>query len=59
MLDFTVEEEPGIANYVIWIYGLSPEGIVPSSASDYLEFAIPIFAKDDAPPAPSKKSLIG
>ena len=51
MLDFTVEEEPGIANYAVWIYGLSPEFAVPSTASDYLEFSIPIFAKDGAPPA--------
>jgi hypothetical protein len=52
LIDFTVKEEPGFAQYVVWIYGLSPEGIVPNVASDYLEFSIPIFAKDDAPPAP-------
>ena len=55
LLDFTVKEEPGIAQYVIWIYGLSPEGIVPNVASDYLEFSIPIFAKDGTPPAPVQK----
>ena len=55
LLDFTVEEEPGIANYAVWVYGLAPEGIVPSTASDYLEFSIPIFAKDGAPPAPVQK----
>ncbi len=50
LLDFTVEAEPGIVNYAVWIYGLSPEGYVPSSASDYLKFSIPIFAKDGTPP---------
>ena len=43
-LDIIVKEEPGDANYVIWIYGLSPEGIVPSEIDDYLEFTIPIYA---------------
>ena len=55
LIDFTVEEEPGIANYAVWIYGLSPEFAVPSSASDYLKFSIPIFAKDGAPPAAVQK----
>ncbi|MFQ5440793.1 MAG: peptidase, partial [Nitrosopumilaceae archaeon] len=41
-VDFTVQEEPGIAHYVIWIYGLSPEEIVPSSSPDYLQLDIPI-----------------
>ena len=43
-LDIIVKEEPGDVNYVIWIYGLSPEGIVPSEIDDYLEFTIPIYA---------------
>ena len=54
LLDITVEEEPGMANYVVWVYGLSPEGIVPSTASDYLEFSVPIFAKDGATAPVSK-----
>jgi hypothetical protein len=41
-LDFLVEEEPGIVHYVIWIYGLAPEGLVPSSSIDYMELDIPI-----------------
>lgn len=37
-----IEEDPGIAHYVIWIYGLSPEGFVPSGAPDYLQIDIQI-----------------
>ena len=48
-LDFVVKEEPGDAHYVIWIYGLAPQGIVPSAAADYLEITIPIFANDNLP----------
>ena len=43
-LDIIVKEEPGNANYVIWIYGLAPDGIVPSTSSDYLQVTVPIFA---------------
>ena len=43
LLDIIVKEDPGTANYVIWIYGLAPEGVVPSTASDYLEISVPIF----------------
>ena len=42
-IDLIVEEEPGIAHYVIWIYGLAPEGVVPSDTPDYLEIDIPIL----------------
>ncbi len=55
LIDFVVKEEPGIAKYAVWIHGLSPKGIVPSNASDYLEIAIPIFAKDGAPPIIAQK----
>ena len=48
ILDMIVKEDPGDANYVVWIYGLAPEGIVPSSASDYLEITVPIFANDES-----------
>ena len=48
ILDFIIKEEPGTANYVVWVYGLAPEGIVPSVASDYLEISIPIYAGDGA-----------
>ena len=44
ILDIVVKEEPGDVNYVIWVYGLAPEGIVPSTASDYLEVTIPILS---------------
>ena len=50
IVDMIVKEEPGIAKYVIWIYGLSPEGIAPSSATDYLEIEIPIYALDGIVP---------
>ena len=46
LIDLIVKEEPGEANYVIWVYGLSPEGIVPSTRSDYLEITVPIFASE-------------
>ena len=58
LIDFTVKEEPGTANYVVWIYGLSPEGIVPSGATDYLKFSIPIFAKDGTAPVQKIPSWI-
>ena len=50
ILDMIVLEEPGTANYVIWIYGLAPEGIVPSTASDYIELSVPIYAGNGLPP---------
>ena len=43
ILDMIVRESPDAANYVVWVYGLAPEGIVPSSASDYLEITVPIY----------------
>ena len=50
ILDMIVEEDPGTANYVIWIYGLAPDGIVPSGASDYLEVPIRIYSADGSSP---------
>jgi len=41
-LDFIVEEDPGMAHYVIWIYGLAPMQVKPSSSPDYLKLEIPI-----------------
>jgi hypothetical protein len=39
----TVEEKPGTAHYVIWIYGTNPEQIVPPAAElDYFQIDIPI-----------------
>jgi hypothetical protein len=46
-VDMIVKEEPGVANYVIWVYGLAPEGIVPSTIDDYLEIPITIFASEN------------
>jgi hypothetical protein len=53
ILDMIVNEDPGTANYVIWIYGLSPEGIVPSGASDYVEISVPIYPGDGLTPTPT------
>ena len=50
IIDIIVKEKPGTAKYVIWIYGLSPEGIVPSSATDFLEIELPIYAPDGTTP---------
>ena len=46
ILDMIVKEDPGTVNYVVWIYGLAPDGVVPSGASDYLEIPIQIYAAD-------------
>jgi len=52
-VDMIVTEEPGIAHYAIWIYGLAPEGIVPSSKPDYLVLDVPVSpAKDSTTPPP-------
>ena len=45
-VDLTIKEEPGTAHYVIWIYGLAPEGVVPSTPTDYLQLNIPILAPE-------------
>lgn len=52
ILDLIVEEEPGEANYVVWIYGLAPEGIVPSTASDYVQIPVMISAGSGSPTVP-------
>ena len=46
LIDMKVKAEPGIARYAIWVYGLAPEGIVPSTPDDYLIIEIPISALD-------------
>jgi len=48
-----VKESPGTAHYVIWIYGLAPKNVVPSTAPDYLQIDIPIGGKMTPPPGPS------
>ncbi len=55
IIDMIVEEDIGEANYVIWVYGLGPEVIVPSEPDDYLLINVPIFASEgdtiiDKPP---------
>ena len=49
-----VKEPPGTAHYVIWIYGLSPEHIIPSTAPDILQIDIPISGEGSIikPPTP-------
>ena len=42
VVDMVVKEDAGIANYVIWIWGLSPESIVPSGQADFVQIEIPI-----------------
>ena len=58
ILDMIVNEEPGIVNYVVWVYGLSPEGIVPNVTSDYLKIPVRIYASDDSIPEPVKTQEI-
>jgi len=42
----TVEEKPGTAHYVIWIYGTNPEQIIPPAEElDFFQIDIPISAK--------------
>ncbi len=43
-----VKEQAGTANYVIWVYGLAPEGIAPSTATDYLQIPVFIYGDDDS-----------
>ncbi len=52
LIDMTVQEDPGTARYAIWIYGLAPEGIVPSTASDFAIVEIPILAREESIPEP-------
>ena len=54
LLDMIVEEDPGTAHYVVLIWGLAPEGIVPSNAADTLQIDIPISAPEGSNvPAPT------
>lgn len=55
-VDFIVKEKPGIVRYAIWVYGLAPEGIVPSTPSDYVIIEIPISSNTDNP-SPSKAEI--
>jgi hypothetical protein len=64
IIDMTVEEDAGTAKYVIWVYGLAPEGIVPSTPDDFLLIEVPILPGEgvvieepepDTEPAPTTK----
>ena len=46
IVDFVVKEDPGTANYVVWVYGLAPEGVIPSSEPDYLKIVLPVKLLD-------------
>ena len=57
-VDIIVEEEPGIAHYVIWIYGLAPDWTLPETAPDYLVLDIPISEnKEIIKPQPPVQSI--
>ena len=45
-IDMIVQQPPGTAHFVVYVYGLSPQGIVPSNPLDYLVIDLPISAKD-------------
>lgn len=58
LLDLQVQEGPGVENYVIWIYGRSPENIVPSDLNDYVEIPITIIENDNLNETPQTSSVI-
>ena len=43
LIEIPVDEKPGTTNYVIWVYGRSPENIVPTDPPDYVEIPIVIY----------------
>jgi hypothetical protein len=47
-VDIIVKEDPGDARYVVWIYGLAPNFVVPPQVDDYLEITVPIFASEES-----------
>ena len=48
-----VTENAGNSHYVIWIYGLAPEFVVPSTSPDYLQIDIPISGSSILTPTPT------
>ncbi|HXV67019.1 MAG TPA: peptidase [Nitrosopumilaceae archaeon] len=48
-----VKENPGTAHYVIWVYGLAPQNVIPDTSPDFLKIDIPIGGKTTSPPAAS------
>ena len=57
LVTFPVKEDPGTANYVIWVHGLAPIGIAPSDVADYLHLEVEIFPNDNAPAPPASDTL--
>ncbi|MDX1595558.1 MAG: peptidase [Nitrosopumilaceae archaeon] len=53
IVDMIVKEDQGTANYVIWVYGLAPEGVLPTTAPDYLQITLPIKSLDGENTSPS------
>ena len=50
ILDMVVKEKPGTANYVVWVYGLAPKGVVPSTSSDFLKIPVTIYSESGTAP---------
>ena len=48
--DVRVKESAGTAHYVIWVYGLSPPSVVPSTPADYLQIDITITGDTSTKP---------
>lgn len=44
--EIPIDEKPGLVNYVIWIYGIAQENMVPTDRHDYMEVPITIHAND-------------
>ena len=52
-----VKENPGTAHYVIWIYGLAPQYVIPSTSPDFIQIDIPIGGKVTSPPPGTSLSI--
>ena len=50
LFEFIVEEEPGMADYVILVHGAAPKHIRAQDMLDYLRFEVPIAAAQEAAP---------
>ena len=53
-IDMIVQQPPGTAHFVVYVYGLAPQGIVPSTPLDYLIIDLPISAKTGSSDNPSQ-----
>ena len=47
LVDFVVKEDPGTAHYVVVIYGLAPQFVVPDTKADFLQIDLPISASNE------------